>query len=204
MKTCKRSVRVYVGGLILLSVVAFYGGAVPAAERIGIATEIASLRRVLGDASERLDSDNLNQDIQFVELLDASREIRGLLNRLTIRLERAKPVIKDNSELVRLARFIEEFETHVNDLEDAGQEDDLPAGRRALSLMSRALTEMDPDAPAPPAQLPEDISVKLDVSDDVAIAPEEAPVVEKSNQVYRANVSNLYRNSPLSPQVSLI
>ena len=42
---------------------------------------------------------------------------------------------------MRLARFIEEFETHVNDLEDAGQEDDLPAGRRALSLMSRALTE---------------------------------------------------------------
>ena len=77
-------------GLILLSVVAFYGGAVPAAERIGIATEIASLRRVLGDASERLDSDNLNQDIQFVELLDASREIRGLLNRLTIRLETGK------------------------------------------------------------------------------------------------------------------
>ena len=80
---------------------------------------------------------------------------------------------------MRLARFIEKFEMHVNDLEDAGQEDDFPAGRRALSLMSRALTEMDPDAPAPPAQRPKDTNVKSDVSDDVAIAPEESPVVEK-------------------------
>ena len=159
--------------------VSLYGGAVLAADRIGIATEITSLRKVLGTASERLDSNDLDQDVQSVELLDASREIRGLLNRLAIRLEWAKPVIKDNSELVRLSQFIEEFKTYVNELEDAGQVDDLTAGRRALSLMSRRLTEMEPDAPAPPTKLPGNINVKPEERDDVARATEKSPVVEK-------------------------
>ena len=179
MKACARSVGIFVGGLFLLLAVFLHDRALYAADRIGIAAEITSLGKILSDAGGVLEGDVQDRDDRSVKLLEASREIRDLLNRLAIRLERAKPGAKDSTELERLARFIDAFRTYLSELEGAGQDDDLAASRHALSLMSKALAEMDQGAPARPVQLPEDATVKSDVRDEVVEAPEETPVAEK-------------------------